>query len=415
MPRQLPWKSNGGGGSCITVKQLSRPAETIRIPDGTEDGFLNSTGLASKFKGKARAALDLEGSHLDLSMEPSTPRTKITKPDTPKEHMPSSSPSSIANNAAPCFEPMRKGVSKFDLRDDEWMMVEDEFLETAKFFTQHLHIAEYERLKESIEAKKKEAGVVARPVVAGARYSVEGTIKERAKVQETKQKKSVLDIFALQHGSREGHGVSYRSETSSTPLALATPRSATNASPEMDSDDMDSDDLDAQYLRKLETSVHSSVTPKVSQYTLPHISEPAAPSFVKPTLPVSKASARPRGTPSRMMPFDMLDEYATSKVEPTLQASSTSCEACASTLSKHYSQSTLSTHSSLQTAQTTATLRLRKSFDLLDDWSSSKDNGNISKEVVSRTAKRKTEREKRDGDRRERKTTNLDDVPTFLF
>jgi len=32
-------------------------------------------------------------------------------------------------------------------QDDKWVMVEDEFLETAKLFTRHLHHAEYQRLK----------------------------------------------------------------------------------------------------------------------------------------------------------------------------------------------------------------------------------------------------------------------------
>jgi hypothetical protein len=37
--------------------------------------------------------------------------------------------------------------------DDAWVMVEDEFLSTAKLFTQHLHHAEYQRLKKLVRAK----------------------------------------------------------------------------------------------------------------------------------------------------------------------------------------------------------------------------------------------------------------------
>jgi hypothetical protein len=32
-------------------------------------------------------------------------------------------------------------------KDDRYRMVEDEFLEAAKMFTQHLHAAEYQRMK----------------------------------------------------------------------------------------------------------------------------------------------------------------------------------------------------------------------------------------------------------------------------
>src|ERR1700712_2147887 len=37
--------------------------------------------------------------------------------------------------------------------DDAWVMVEDEFLNTAKIFTQHLHHAEYQRLKKLARAR----------------------------------------------------------------------------------------------------------------------------------------------------------------------------------------------------------------------------------------------------------------------
>jgi len=53
---------------------------------------------------------------------------------------------------------MRKGYAA----DDLWIMVEDEFLATAKLFTQHLHHAEYQRLKK--QAEEHRAGNIARPV-----------------------------------------------------------------------------------------------------------------------------------------------------------------------------------------------------------------------------------------------------------
>lgn len=380
------------------------------MPDDTEDSLLNGSASARKFEGKARAALGPDGSLPDLSTEPSTPLIMITKPVIPKERMTSSSPSTPVHHVTSHSEPMRKGVSKFDLRDDEWMMVEDEFLETAKLFTQHLHIAEYQRLKESIEEKKKEAEVT-RPIVAGAKYSTEGTMKERAKMQRTNQKKAILGISASQSGLRKEDGASHHAETNKTPLVLATPRSATSASR-----DTDSDDLDAQRPQKLKISEHAHINPRMPQHTLSRVSKPAAaPSFAKATLSVSKAPARPRGTLSKMMPFDMLEEYTKSKVESTSQSSSTSRKAQMSALSKQHSQSTSSTHSSFQTAHTTVTFEPENPFDLLDDWGPSRDHSNSSKEIAGGVAKRKAGREKQDDKKRERRNANPDDIPTFLF
>jgi len=42
--------------------------------------------------------------------------------------------------------------------DDKWIMVEDEFLETAKQFTRHLHHAEYQRLKLLAKEQKTSRG-----------------------------------------------------------------------------------------------------------------------------------------------------------------------------------------------------------------------------------------------------------------
>jgi hypothetical protein len=75
---------------------------------------------------------------------------------------------------------MHKGVDKFHLHDDEWMMVEDEFMETAKLFTKHLHLAQYETMREEIAKKKS----ILRPVVssetpsAGAKQGYQRCVEE---------------------------------------------------------------------------------------------------------------------------------------------------------------------------------------------------------------------------------------------
>src|ERR1700759_4337684 len=64
----------------------------------------------------------------------------------PKQHVRKShqrNPSSSPPPAPPQEEYMISGLE----HDDGWVMVEDEFLTTAKLFTAHLHNADYQRLK----------------------------------------------------------------------------------------------------------------------------------------------------------------------------------------------------------------------------------------------------------------------------
>ena len=79
---------------------------------------------------------------------------------------------------------MRKALNKNDFRDDGWMMVEDEFLQTAKLFTRHLHLAEYERLRKELRASKGKE--VVRPVVASAKPNIEYQLKTKARNQRKK-------------------------------------------------------------------------------------------------------------------------------------------------------------------------------------------------------------------------------------
>ncbi|KAF3043505.1 hypothetical protein E8E12_009865 [Didymella heteroderae] len=415
MPRQLPWKSSGGGASSTqTIKSsvCKTKTKTTTILDDIDDDFFDDTVFASgsgKDKGKAEVASDSDDSFHEAGT--STPRTTKSKTAGQRERALSSSPPPLRDYAALHDEPMRKGVSKFDLQDDEWMMVEDEFLETAKLFTRHLHIAEYDRLKDIIEAKKREAEV-ARPIVAGAKHSVDGEMKERARVQENRQKKAIRDVFASQGDSSEDDRASNRAEPGKAPSITVKSPPSTNESQETDSDD-----LDAPRAPKPKTS---SPTAAASANPLPatrprpayvQTLTPATESFVKPALPAATASARPRARPSRMTPFDMLDEYTPPTFNTRAPPTTTSRD-------KQCSQSTSSSHSPSQTSQTTAmrTVKPRRSIDLLDEWGSMEYTGGMSKDVADRIAKRKVERAK-EGDNGKEKTraTNADDIPTFLF
>ena len=70
-------------------------------------------------------------------------------------------PSSSPPPSPPKPEFMREGLDG----DDIWVMVEDEFLSTARLFTQHLHHAEYQRLKKLARVQNEsKIQSIARPV-----------------------------------------------------------------------------------------------------------------------------------------------------------------------------------------------------------------------------------------------------------
>ncbi|KAF2088871.1 hypothetical protein K490DRAFT_55495 [Saccharata proteae CBS 121410] len=104
MPRKLPWLD--GDSKAATP----RPAKRQRIETPTLDDASATPRRAGRQSTLARA-----------------------------DRTPSSSPPP----QPPSQEFMKDGLSG----DDIWIMVEDEFLATANLYTQHLHHAEYHRLK----------------------------------------------------------------------------------------------------------------------------------------------------------------------------------------------------------------------------------------------------------------------------
>jgi hypothetical protein len=378
--------------------------------------------LGSSSKGKGRAE-DFDDDLPRLPAELPTPRTKTrTKDALQNKRAQSSSPPPIDDLEQPHIEGMYKGISKFDLRDDEYMMVEDEFLETAKLFTRHLHIAEYERMKETIERKKKEAEV-ARPVVANAKRSDEGAMREKAKVQEQKQKKAIREVFASQNDNEDEEDPfltrmpSSKAVSSFTKTNKATTESFKPSNVSL-AQSSDSDDLDAP--RPLSKSVPKTAatatptptrTPAEEQKSalLPVPSTKGSVStFAKPPLPAPK----PRSRISRATPFDMLEEFtpikSTSTSAPTLDGRDGS--------TSHSAKQSPPASSPFKTSartSTTTTNTARRSVGLFDDTPFSNGNG-TSKETTARLEKRKAEREKDEKDRK-RKALSLDDIPTFLF
>ncbi|OAK98565.1 hypothetical protein IQ06DRAFT_224785 [Phaeosphaeriaceae sp. SRC1lsM3a] len=195
MPRQLPWL-NKGSGSRTQTKQPAKAKAGTAAPSDIDDDFFDGTVLAGASKGKGKAVQVDEESDKESPILTST--GSGSRDGVRKVRAPSSSPPPIADHVQPEVEEMRKGISKFELRDDEWMMVEDEFLETAKLFTRHMRLAEYQDLKEQIEAKKREQVQAPRQTVAGGKLSAEKSMKKKAEVQEKRQRKALQDVFALQ-------------------------------------------------------------------------------------------------------------------------------------------------------------------------------------------------------------------------
>lgn len=403
MPRQLPWVSKGGG-SRTQVKQP--PAKKQRNVFDAEDDFFDGTVLAGSSKGKERIK-ESEDDLPDLLVEPSTPHSKSRNNDAHgQKRAPSSSPPPIADLEQPQIESMHMGVSKFDLRDDEWMMVEDEFLETAKLFTRHLHIAEYEKLKERIEEKKKEAKVE-RPVVPNAKMSIESATKEKARVQERRQRKAIRDVFVSRTAEKGDKTSSSLVAPSRAPSTASRPLS--NA---YNVHDTDSDDLDTPHPVKAASSIATATTPVLPRHRRPATtpSKPASspPSttttaplpFAKPLPPTHTTKLRtPR--PSRATPFDMLDAYTPRNPLST---------------PRPIQEQTLS-HSPPSSnifIQPLTPGKTRRSTDVFEAGSAG-----TRGETDERLAKRKAEMVREETEKEKapskRKAVKLDEIPTFLF
>ncbi|KAH8731198.1 hypothetical protein GQ44DRAFT_699515 [Phaeosphaeriaceae sp. PMI808] len=397
MPRQLPWLKQGDRSR----KQLLERQFTTDITSDDDDKFFDGTVLANKGKVKADRVENAGDDIPDLPVE-STPAC-IKDPVRKKTSMraPSSSPPPIHNDAQPQVEYMYKGTSKFDLRDDEWMMVEDEFLETARLFTRHMHIVEYEKLKERIEAKKKEEVEASRPVVVNANMSIEGKMKQKAKVQEKRQRQAIRDVFASQQDSEEDDTEKGDHPFAHQPRKLKMnlkPRSTTTTAHDTDSDDLDGSRSVPKrpYCRP---SVHKPIPTNISPISgssetgkrpvLPTQPTHVPTTFAKPALPATSTSKYRANTSrrSRLTPFDMLDDYVpranlvTAPLGPAASVTASS-----------------STRSASESTHVIA--------DIAEGWGSG---SGINKATTKRIAKRKVEREGK------RKDIKLEDIPTFLI
>ncbi|KAL2039919.1 hypothetical protein N7G274_007322 [Stereocaulon virgatum] len=169
MARTLPWLKN----AATSTAQPSKPRPTKRQrtldPASEPESGTSPRAIAAKKK-QASSRAD---------------RTPTTSP--PLDPPPTS--------------PLRPGFNA----DDIYIMVEDEFLSTARLFTAHLHHAEYVRLKN--EAKKRNVDGIERPIDSITEMRAE-TRKKKGAVRQEVRAKAAVDKAApsTRRGKGEGSG-----------------------------------------------------------------------------------------------------------------------------------------------------------------------------------------------------------------
>ncbi|KAJ4296729.1 hypothetical protein N0V90_006777 [Kalmusia sp. IMI 367209] len=412
--RQLPWATKGGGRRT-QVKLPPTPAAKKHIPSDIDDDFFDGTVLESARVGKKRPTIfidtesDAEESE-DALPEPTTKCIRsacMDKKSSRDARMPSSSPPPIAADLPPPkTEFMHKGVDKFDLRDDEWMMVEDELLQTAKLFTQHLHLAEYVRLKAKMEEQRKE--IAARPVILNAKPSVEGKFKRKAKEQVRDPKKGHQryeeDLPAQAAPRKDVPSFTSAKPTPARPLSTSRKISNLSAS--------DSDDLDAP---KRTTTISSAATSKPCKEGDP-AKETVA--MLKPVIPSSIRTKLAR-TNRRDLWHEWDDFASTSQASIADSSPSISSQKAPSHTKlgnlpvAHRSSPTKILHAPALTRTNHSLPTPSKRLGIkpeLDDLNTPKQNP-LAREAADRLAKRKADRERDD----KKKSAKFDDIPTFLF
>ncbi|KAM3424438.1 hypothetical protein BST61_g6442 [Cercospora zeina] len=250
MPRTLPW---------LTDKASKK--DTPRLDTKT------------KARPRSPSPNDLVGPDLeDLHDEqPARPARVVKSKQVYRE--PSSSPPP-APKGPPPIEYMKPGYGA----DDIWMMVEDEFYSTAQLYTQHLHQAEYARLRKLHKSRGQETlATLARATDGRTAQSTELKVKRQQEQNERKRKQAVVadsdsgdddefmmvpQLASLMTGSQGATGHAQSSSTKSrSRRALAEDRdSSSDPLPEPDLSPVDeaveedketeSDDLDAPLRKK---------------------------------------------------------------------------------------------------------------------------------------------------------------------
>ncbi|KAF2743139.1 hypothetical protein M011DRAFT_521834 [Sporormia fimetaria CBS 119925] len=397
MPRKLPWATNGPAaksGSRSDRAQTRPPKRPRPNIDSDDDEMFAGTVLKSSRKGKEPVNEFL----LSDDEHPELPHIKAHKFTVSKkaDRAPSSSPPPpAALLPPPRVEMMRAGVNKFDLRDDEWMMVEDELLETAKLFTRHLHVAEYDRLKEMIQTKKD----IERPVVANATPSVDRQTQLKARKQTQVQRAALKDVLSF--GGLDDV------------LAKPDPKHASRSAKVAigsKSGPSDSDDLDApiQSRHPSRTTTASFAKPEIpTKKHRPASGIPARKTSVSSDRGASLTSRSP--SVSRRSPHPSASHPGETRIDSHVDVSSSA------TSVKTVTQR-ISVGRSVSTPRTRPLGRLGRPIDFFDGEDDLLAGSPLPKERKERLEQRRAGREK---EKKEEAAKNnsitLNDIPTFLF
>ncbi|KAF2804847.1 uncharacterized protein BDZ99DRAFT_502294 [Mytilinidion resinicola] len=175
MPRKLPWLTQSTAkakqaASSSEGPKAARPAKRQRLVtpefDEYEENEFIRADASNVRKGKERAERAMSSSPIRSSAEEGPP---------PKEYM-------------------KEGIGA----DDDWMMVEDEFLATATLFTKHLHQAEYARLRKlHVETKPTAGGM---PTLQNGKMPAETKNRLSAEAKATAQWNLIQKSFGYEEG-----------------------------------------------------------------------------------------------------------------------------------------------------------------------------------------------------------------------
>jgi len=171
MPRSLPWLAQAAKKQVATKPTSSSPAprnKRLSSPDDPFDEDLNTTGVVTPERRK---------------------RTRTTR-----------TPSTSPPPAPPDVEYMYEGFTA----DDAWMMVEDEFLTVVKTYTQHIHHAEYVRLKKLAESRGTGTlAAIARPTDARTAQSNATKLRLEAHTKDKKMKDGMKGVLNEEESDEE--------------------------------------------------------------------------------------------------------------------------------------------------------------------------------------------------------------------
>jgi hypothetical protein len=313
------------------------------------------------------------------------------------------------NSSSPPPSPPKQEFMKDGLAaDDIWVMVEDELLSTAKLFTQHLHHAEYQRLKK-----------IARSQNASAIQNISRPVDNRTELRTESRKKM------------EGDAQRWQGQNAITNIVGRNIPGGRNDPDSEEDDPWMRDPRLAGLMTYRESSLQlaaiTGVKPKTrasegySQTSCPPARMPP-PLFTdrKSTVAQRKNPSQPKTRVSEVEVDVEVDNDANDLDAPSIASSLISSDLTRRTKTKPDDETqpayppngSVGNESFGSSDPLTAAKTQASSSDPLDDFIPKRKPGTST--FAERMAKRKAESAKRERDEGKRKSLLLDEIPTFL-